>query len=92
MDLWAKRKFKAEIHAFSAHVAAQLTKFHRECTLAKLDLDMQSAFKKVVERQEAPLYLEEAEIKVSSEIEIEWFIDAKDLEIINREDRSVILQ
>ena len=72
-------------------MAVWLTKIHGMSIIAKLDPDMQNLVKTVVQRDEVSLYPEEAEIEDASKINLDWLIDIKDLDIIESDNRSVII-
>ena len=52
---------------------------------------MQNLVKTVISRDDVPLYPEEAEIKDASKINLDWLIDIKDLDIIECDNKSVIM-
>ena len=59
--------------------------------LAKLDPDMQNLVSTVVWRDDVPLYPEEAEIEDASKINLDWLIDIKNLDIMESDNRSVMM-
>ena len=88
---WAKRRYKEDAELYSSHMAAWLVKLHGDCIIAKLDPDIQALVKKVVWRDNVPLYPEEAEIEDASEMKIDWLIDIKDLETTANDDKSIAM-
>ena len=91
LSLWAKRKFKADAEIYSSHMAAWLMKIHGKSVLAKLDPDMQNLVSTVIWRDDIPLYPEEAEIEDASKINLDWLIDIKELDIMESDNRSVMM-
>ena len=59
--------------------------------LAKLDPDMQNLVSTVVWRDDVLLYLEEVEIEDASKINLDWLIDIKELDIMESDNRSVMM-
>ena len=72
-------------------MAAWLTKIHGMSILAKLDPDMQNLVSTVVWRDDVPLYPEEVEIEDASKINLDSSIDIKDLDIMESNNRSVMI-
>ena len=88
---WAKRKYKEDAELYSSHMAAWLVKLHGDCITAKLDPEIQTLVKKVVWRNNVPLYPEEVEIEDASEMKIDWLIDIKELETMADDDKSIAM-
>ena len=59
--------------------------------IAKLDPNMQNLVKIVIWRDDVPLYPEEVEIEDASKINLDWLINIKDLDIIEDNKKSVIM-
>ena len=72
-------------------MGAWLHKYHGDDVLAKLDPQVQDLVNSVVWRDELPLYPEEAEIEDASNLQIDWLIDMEDLEIKEKDDRSLAM-
>ena len=91
LTVWAKRKYKTEAETYASHMAAWLHKYHGNDILAKLDPQVQDLVNSVVWRDELPLYPEEAEIEDAGNLQIDWLIDMEDLEIKEKDDRSLAM-
>ena len=91
LTLWAKRKFRAEAEMHASHVEAWLIKLHGDSVLSRMDPDMQNVVKAVVWRDGFPLCTEEAEIEDAGNIQIEWLLDMKELEIKEKDDSSIAM-
>ena len=88
---WAKRRHKEEVELYSSHMAAWLVKLCGDCAIAKLDPATQTLMKKVGQRNNILLHLEEAEIEDASEMKIDWLIDIKDLETTADDNNSNVM-
>lgn len=91
LTVWAKRKCKTEAETCASHMAAWLHKYHGDGVLAKLTPQVQDLVNSVVWRDELPLYPEEAEIEEAGNLKIDWLIDMEDLEIKEKDDRSLAM-
>ena len=53
---------------------------------------MQNTVKIVAQKEGVPLHLEEAEIKDTSKIQIDWLIDIKELDAIESDNKSAAIE
>ena len=91
LTLWMERKFKVEAQECASHMSAQLVKKHRDSILTKLGLEIQEVVKTVIQRDNVPLHSDKVEIADASKIEIDQFIDVKELYEMRKDDFSVAL-
>ena len=63
----------------------------RDSSTAKLDLDMQSSAKAIIQRDRVLFSLEEAKIADASKMDIDQLIDIKELESVEGKDKSIAI-